>query len=72
MSERTPESVLEDIKNNPKKHRHDLGGLSRCCTIDGIIYPHLMDAHAEYVDLGTNGGRRCDVVRGPCNCGAWH
>ncbi len=20
----------------------------------------------------TNGGRRCDVSKGPCSCGAWH
>jgi len=23
-------------------------------------------------DYGTNGGRQCDVISGPCSCGAWH
>lgn len=23
-------------------------------------------------NYGTNGGVRCDRVRGPCACGAWH
>ncbi|MEK7649782.1 MAG: hypothetical protein AAB367_02405 [Patescibacteria group bacterium] len=22
--------------------------------------------------FGTNGGRDCDVLEGPCSCGAWH
>lgn len=32
----------------------------------------VFDAHQRYVDLGTNGGVRCDVVRGACACGGWH
>ena len=22
--------------------------------------------------FGSNGGRGCDVLSGPCSCGAWH
>lgn len=64
----TYEEKLKDIKEHPEKHRHDLNGLTRCCMIDGCLYPALMDAH----EMRENGGRRCDVVKGPCNCGAWH
>ena len=46
--------------------------LTDCCTIDGILILSLTDAHERNVDLGTNGGRRCDVSSGPCSCGAWH
>jgi hypothetical protein len=29
----------------------------------------ILEAH----DVGrTNGGRKCDVLAGPCACGAWH
>jgi len=32
----------------------------------------IMEAHRKHVDLGTNGGVRCDVTEGPCACGGWH
>ena len=69
---RTAEKVLEDIKKNPKNHRHNFSELSACCIIDGIIQAELIEAHAKYVDLGRNGGVKCDVTKGPCACGAWH
>lgn len=69
---RSVESVLEDIKNHPERHRHDFDGLYKCCAVNGIVRPCLLKAHAQYVDLGTNGGIRCDVVKGACSCGAWH
>ncbi len=69
---RTHDSVLKDIKEHPENHMHDFEGLQRCIIIDGVIDSRLMEAHEECVNLGTNGGRRCDVVSGPCSCGAWH
>ena len=63
---------LKDIKEHPERHRHDFGGLHACCTIDGVVDLSLMDAHSQHVDMGTNGGTRCDVTEGPCACGAWH
>ena len=69
---RTREEVLEDIKQHPERHRHDLNGLTACYMIGGAVDISLMDVHSQYVDLGTNGGIRCDVVKGPCACGAWH
>ena len=69
---RSEEEMLQDIKNNPDKHRHDFEGLTDCCMVDGIIILSLMDAHEKDVDLGSNGGRRCDVSEGPCSCGDRH
>ncbi len=69
---KTSESVLKDIQEHPDNHRHTCDELITCCSIDGAISFYLMDAHALYVDLGTNGGVRCDVVEGPCACGGWH
>lgn len=69
----TREEKLKDIKENPEKHEHnDLNGLTRCCFINGALDLGLMDAHQEHVNMGTNGGQRCDVREGPCACGAWH
>lgn len=69
---KTTEEALKDIREYPENHRHDLNGLTVCCTINGAVDLSLMEAHAEYVNLGTNGGVKCDVVSGPCACGAWH
>lgn len=66
------EEKLEDLKKNPQNHRHDYNGLVSCCMINGAIDLSLMDAHSQYVDMGTNGGVRCDTSSGPCACGAWH
>jgi len=40
--------------------------------VNWVLEMSLMEAHGELVGLGTNGGRKCDVSEGPCNCGAWH
>jgi hypothetical protein len=63
---------IEDIKNNPTKHRHDFGALQMCCMVNGALDTRVMEAHETYSQLGMNGGQRCDVTDGPCSCGAWH
>lgn len=63
---------LQDISDNPNSHYHVLADLIDCCKINGAVDIELMDAHSKYVDLGTNGGTQCDVISGPCSCGAWH
>ncbi len=63
---------LNDIKDNPDKHRHEFNALHACCMIDGALDLMLMEAHQKYAALGYNGGRACDVRSGPCSCGAWH
>ena len=63
---------LKDVPELPERHRHDFGSLQRCCIVDGVLDLRLLEAHQTYASLGTNGGRRCDVVKGPCACGAWH
>ena len=65
----TREERLQDIKQNPKNHKHDHSGLVACCMVDGALDFQLMDAHPA---LGFNGGQKCDVTEGPCSCGAWH
>lgn len=66
------QEVLEDIRTHPEQHRHTFAELQLCCLVGGALDLSLVDAHSEYIDLGTNGGVRCDVISGPCSCGAWH
>ena len=71
--------VLDDIVTHPGEHHHsNLNALSACCLVahkpggEVAIDLRLIDAHSALVPLGTNGGRNCDVLTGPCSCGAWH
>jgi hypothetical protein len=66
----TYEERLKDIKENPEKHQHEFGALQACCMVDGALGLRLMEAHKGTVPQRNPGG--CDVVRGPCSCGAWH
>jgi hypothetical protein len=68
----TREEKLKEIKEHPERHRHTFDGLQACCFHGGALDLQLMEAHETHASLGTNGGRRCDVTRGPCSCGAWH
>jgi hypothetical protein len=68
----TRDEKLKHIKERPELHQHDFGELQRCCFVDGALDLSVMEAHSEYVNMGSNGGTRCDVRRGPCACGAWH
>jgi hypothetical protein len=71
--QRTYESVLIDIQENPVNHVHvDLNGLQACCFVEGAVDLRLIEAHGQYAPVGRNGGRACDVLDGPCSCGAWH
>ena len=70
--ERTYIMVLEDIKAHPENHIHNIDGLMACSMINGAIDSGLLDCHSQYVDLGNNGGVRCDVIEGPCSCSGWH
>lgn len=71
--EKTHESVLRHIKEFPEEHLHDYEGLIACGTINGAIDALILEAHSEmHPSLGSNGGIRCDVMSGPCACGAWH
>lgn len=72
MNKMTTKEKLADIKKHPENHKHDFNDLQTCCLIDGAIDLSIMDAHSKYVDLGTNGGVKCDTTGGPCACGAWH
>lgn len=63
------ETRLKEIKDNPDQHRHNFWELQACCTVNGAIDLMLMEVHPE---LGRNGGQKCDVISGPCSCGAWH
>jgi hypothetical protein len=66
------DAKLAHIKSHPAEHRHDFLELVRCCTLHGVIDGRLLEAHQQYAGLGRNGGVACDVVDGPCSCGAWH
>jgi hypothetical protein len=68
----TREEKLKEIKERPERHRHTFEELQHCCFQGGALDLRLMDAHEQYAQTGTNGGRRCDVTSVPCACGAWH
>ena len=72
QQQRTHESVLADIQAHPENHKHDFEGLQQCCLINRAVDLSIMEAHSKYINLGANGGTRCDVTSGPCACGAWH
>ena len=66
----TREEKLKDIKEHPENHRHSFAGMIECCTLEsGELDLSLIDAHPP---VGKNGGVNCDVIEGPCSCGAWH
>lgn len=60
---------LKHIQEHPEEHKHSFEDLTACCMVGNAFDPLLMEAHPE---LGRNGGQKCDVVDGPCSCGAWH
>ncbi len=62
----------KDVQEHPENHRHDFNGLISCSLTNGCIDQVLIEAHAKYVNLGVNGGIKCNVVKGACACGAWH
>ena len=72
MAVRTRAQIFGDLRNHPERHRHGFEELIACCTVDGILDMDLIERHTYFVDLGKNGGVRCDVTSGPCSCGAWH
>lgn len=59
------EERLKDIADHPERHRHTFNGLRQCCLVKGAVDLRLMEAH-------TGPDRRCDVISGPCACGASH
>lgn len=63
---------LQNILNNPLDHKHSYKELIHCCMVDGAVDIELIEAHSIGLDMGSNGGVRCDVTSGPCCCGAWH
>jgi hypothetical protein len=70
---------MQDIQSHPEKHKHDFNGLMKCCKVmtdfNGYMIEafdlSLLEAHKK-LNIGMNGGERCDVVKGPCACGVWH
>jgi len=65
----TFEEKLKNIREHPELHKHTFDDLITCSTINGVLDSTLLDAHPT---LGRNGGQKCDVISGPCSCGAWH
>ena len=63
----TVKERLADIKAHPERHLHDFPELQACCGVKGKLSMQLLDAHPK---RGPKG--RCDVLHGPCACGAWH
>jgi len=68
----TRQEKLKEIKEHPERHRHTFEVLQGCCFHDGALATQIMEAHEQHACTGRNGGRSCDVISGPCACGAWH
>lgn len=66
----TTEEKLQDIKDNHDKHQHTFAELQACCMVGGAMDLRVMEAHQGLVPQRNPGG--CDVMEGPCSCGAWH
>ncbi len=72
------ERKMREIREYPELHVHkDLNDLHRCCMVatgDGgrALDISLLQAHSDASAVGYNGGTACDVLDGPCSCGAWH
>jgi hypothetical protein len=64
------DAIEADIRANPDRHRHTFDELKACCMVSGALCLSLMERHEGL--CGQNGGKKCDVLRGPCACGAWH
>ncbi len=63
------EERIEDIKNNPERHRHrHINDVIECSIVDGAIVITLVQAHEGTSKYGS----RCDVEEGSCSCGGWH
>ncbi|MFA6603838.1 MAG: hypothetical protein WCT10_03255 [Patescibacteria group bacterium] len=65
---------LREISERPEEHYcHDVAEFNACCMVGGNFDRMLAEAHlARYGNYGRNGGTACDVIEGPCACGAWH
>lgn len=69
----THDEKLRDIQEHPENHRHDWNDLQGCCLVENAFDPQLMEAHPRITIAGRPwGGRKCDVLEGPCACGGWH
>ncbi len=64
------EDKISNIKMHPEMHRHSYNDLVNCCLEDGVLSSTLLQAHEQA--MGRGGVLRCDVIEGPCSCGAWH
>ncbi len=63
--------IAEQIKLRPDLHVHkNENELFACCMKNGSIDLSLIEAHSRYAHPRKN--PICDVVSGPCACGAWH
>lgn len=67
----TREELFADIADHPEKHRHSFEDLYRCSTVNGSLDCGVLIAHKS-VGIGEHAGVKCDVIEGPCSCGASH
>jgi hypothetical protein len=63
-------NTQKDTQNEKARIGPTFDDVVRHVTRNGVVDLAALDAlEGRY---GTNGGRGCDVLRGPCSCGAWH
>lgn len=57
------------VPGEERKNGSFNGLINHASTKEGV---DLRMIEAEEGRYGSNGGRGCDVISGPCSCGAWH
>ena len=61
---------LDEITDYPARHQHSFVDLLACCTVNGVLDLNLLETHKACVP--QRNPSKCDVLSGPCSCGAWH
>jgi hypothetical protein len=68
----TKDEKLKDMREHPGRHHHTYDDLMECCIVDGYVDLYLVESHGILCNTNVRGWGTCDVIKGPCRCGAWH
>jgi len=61
---------LKSKEEEPKVERDFQELIDECINDEGVIDLSKMEKLEG--SCGSNGGKGCDVTKGPCSCGGWH
>jgi hypothetical protein len=65
--------MIDQLRHHPERHVHRFREeLEKCCKVNGQFAPVLLELHYIYSKIHNANNDPCDVLEGPCTCGAWH